>query len=113
MECRAHNVTRRTKVVLRTHIKFVRIDEEGNPIPISDRAKNRIIKILKEEFLLTTKHMIRFSKYFWAHLISIMGMVMVMVGSPFPILYAFVGGWFIGTGLKWARQSGEEKKFDK
>ena len=54
--------------------------------------------------------MIRFSKYFWAHLISIMGMVMVMVGSPFPILYAFVGGWFIGTGLKWARQSGEEKK---
>ena len=54
--------------------------------------------------------MIRYSKYFWAHLISIMGMVMVMVGSPFPILYAFVGGWFIGTGLKWARQSGEEKK---
>jgi len=48
MECRAHNVyTGEQKVVLRTHIKFVRIDEEGNPIPISDRAKNRIIKIIE------------------------------------------------------------------
>jgi acyl-CoA thioesterase YciA len=48
MECRAHNVyTGEQKVVLRTHIKFVRIDEEGNPIPISDRAKNRITKIIE------------------------------------------------------------------
>lgn len=47
MECRAHNVyTGEQRVVLRTHIKFVRVDEDGNPIPISDRAKNRINQII-------------------------------------------------------------------
>jgi len=47
MECRAHNVyTGEQKIVLRTNIKFVRIDEEGNPIPISDRARQRIQKIM-------------------------------------------------------------------
>jgi len=40
---------------LRTHIKFVRIDEEGNPIPISDRAKNRITKIINGETDITDK----------------------------------------------------------
>jgi hypothetical protein len=56
MECRAHNVyTGEQKVVLRTHIKFVRIDEEGNPIPISDRAKNRITKIINGETDITDK----------------------------------------------------------
>ncbi len=50
MECRAHNVyTGEQRVVLRTHIKFVRIDEDGNPIPISDRAKNRINKLIQGE----------------------------------------------------------------
>ena len=50
MECRAHNVyTGEQKVVLRTNIKFVRIDEDGNPIPISDRAKIRISKISQGE----------------------------------------------------------------
>lgn len=50
MECRAHNVyTGEQKVVLRTHIKFVRIDEDGNPIPISDRAKIRINKLIQGE----------------------------------------------------------------
>jgi acyl-CoA thioesterase YciA len=50
MECRAHNVyTGEQRVVLRTHIKFVRIDEDGNPIPISDRAKNRINKLILGE----------------------------------------------------------------
>ena len=50
MECRAHNVyTGEQKVVLRTNIKFVRIDEEGNPIPISDRAKTRINKLIQGE----------------------------------------------------------------
>ena len=29
------------EVVTHTNIKFVRIDEEGNPIPISDRVKTR------------------------------------------------------------------------
>ena len=47
MEARAHNVyTGEQGVVLRTHIKFVRVDEDGNPIPISDRAKNRINQII-------------------------------------------------------------------
>jgi len=47
MECRAHNVyTGEQKIVLRTNIKFVRIDEEGNAIPISDRAKQRIQKMM-------------------------------------------------------------------
>jgi len=50
MECRAHNVyTGEQRVVLRTHIKFVRIDEDGNPIPISDRAKTRINKLIQGE----------------------------------------------------------------
>jgi len=48
MEARAHNVyTGDQKVILRTNIKFVRIDEEGNPIPISERAKNRISEKIK------------------------------------------------------------------
>jgi hypothetical protein len=33
-------------VVLRTNIKFVRIDEEGNSIPIGDKSRARINKIL-------------------------------------------------------------------
>jgi len=48
MEARAHNVyTGEQKVVLRTHIRFVRIDEDGNPIPISERAKIRVGEIIK------------------------------------------------------------------
>jgi len=48
MEARAHNVyTGEQKVILRTNIKFVRIDEEGNPIPISERAKNHITEKIK------------------------------------------------------------------
>lgn len=48
MEARAHNVyTGEQKVILRTNIKFVRIDEEGNPIPISERAKTRITEKIK------------------------------------------------------------------
>jgi hypothetical protein len=34
---------------LRTHIKFVRIDEEGNPIPISERLKDRVSKMIQGE----------------------------------------------------------------
>ncbi len=48
------------------------------------------------------------TKYFWAYIISIMGVVVCMVDSPYPILYGFIGGWFIGIGLKLARQYGEE-----
>jgi acyl-CoA thioesterase YciA len=42
MEVRKHNVyTGKQEVVVSTNIKFVRIDEEGYPIPISERIKNR------------------------------------------------------------------------
>ena len=43
IEARAHNVyTGEQKIILRTNIKFVRIDEEGNPIPLSERVKHKI-----------------------------------------------------------------------
>ena len=42
IEVRKHNVyTGLQDVVAHTNIKFVRIDEEGNPIPISERVKKR------------------------------------------------------------------------
>ncbi len=41
-EVRKHNVyTGDQEVVLHTNIKFVRIDEEGRPIPLSERVKKR------------------------------------------------------------------------
>ncbi|NBV27653.1 acyl-CoA thioesterase [bacterium] len=50
VEARAHNVyTGEQKLILRTHIRFVRIDEDGNSIPISERAKIRIQSLMKEE----------------------------------------------------------------
>ena len=48
MEARSHSVyTGKQTVILHTQITFVRIDDEGNPIPISDRAKNRIHQIIE------------------------------------------------------------------
>jgi len=42
IEVRKHNVyTGNQEIVTHTHIKFVRIDEEGNPLSISDRVKSR------------------------------------------------------------------------
>jgi acyl-CoA thioesterase YciA len=42
VEARSHNVyDGRQAIILSTHIKFVRIDEQGEPIPISDRVKLR------------------------------------------------------------------------
>lgn len=42
MEVRKHNVyTGEQDIVTHTNVKFVRIDEEGNAIPISDRVKTR------------------------------------------------------------------------
>ena len=42
MEVRKHNVyTGEQNVVTHTEIKFVRIDDDGNPLPISDRVKKR------------------------------------------------------------------------
>jgi acyl-CoA thioesterase YciA len=49
MEARAHNVyTGKQTIVLRTNIKFVSIDEGGNPIPIGERGRNRIKTMLEE-----------------------------------------------------------------
>ena len=43
MEARAHNVYSGVKtVILSTNITFVRIDENGDPIPISERVKDKI-----------------------------------------------------------------------
>jgi acyl-CoA thioesterase YciA len=42
LEARAHNVySGQQSVILSTNIRFVRIDESGEPIPISDRVKQK------------------------------------------------------------------------
>jgi len=42
MEARSHNVySGKQKVILSTHIKFVRIDEQGDPTPISDKIREK------------------------------------------------------------------------
>jgi acyl-CoA thioesterase YciA len=49
MEARAHNVrTGKQTVVLKTHTRFVYIDEDGQPIPIKDKARVRIEKMIGE-----------------------------------------------------------------
>jgi acyl-CoA thioesterase YciA len=48
MEMRKHNVyTGKQDVVTHTNIKFVRIDDEGNPLLISERVKTRYYERLK------------------------------------------------------------------
>ena len=50
MEARAHNVyTGKQVLVLKTHITFVHIDEEGNPIPIGEKGRNRITKLIEDK----------------------------------------------------------------
>ena len=45
IEARAHNVySGEQKVIVSTKIKFVRIDENGDPIPISDRVKTKYLE---------------------------------------------------------------------
>ena len=42
MEARSHNVySGKQNVILSTNIKFVRIDENNDPIPISERVRNK------------------------------------------------------------------------
>jgi hypothetical protein len=54
---------------------------------------------------------IKFTKYFYAYILAMMGIIiMCVVSGPYPILYGFIGGWFIGSGLRLAREYGEEKK---
>jgi acyl-CoA thioesterase YciA len=44
LEARSHNVySGQQKVILSTNIKFVRIDESGDPVPISDRVKAKYL----------------------------------------------------------------------
>lgn len=50
MEARAHNVyTGNQVVVLKTHIKFVHIDEGGYPIPIGEKARATVGRILSNQ----------------------------------------------------------------
>jgi hypothetical protein len=37
--------------VLKTNIRFVRIDEEGNPIPINEKGRIRIAKLIQENMI--------------------------------------------------------------
>ena len=47
IEARAHNVyTGKQAIVLKTQIKFVHIDEEGNPIPIGEKGRKRIQSLI-------------------------------------------------------------------
>ena len=49
IEARKHNVyTGKQEVVTHTNIKFVRIDDEGNPLPISERVKTRYTERVKK-----------------------------------------------------------------
>jgi|TARA_B110000908_G_scaffold115745_1_gene135745 acyl-CoA thioesterase YciA len=42
VEARSHNVyDGRQAIILSTNIKFVRVDEQGEPIPVSDRVKEK------------------------------------------------------------------------
>jgi acyl-CoA thioesterase YciA len=48
IEVRKHNVyTGKQEVVTHTNIKFVRIDDEGNPLAISERVKSRYHERIK------------------------------------------------------------------
>jgi acyl-CoA thioesterase YciA len=47
IEARAHNVrTGKQNTVLKTHMKFVYIDEDGTSLPLKDKSRDRIEKIL-------------------------------------------------------------------
>jgi acyl-CoA thioesterase YciA len=47
LEARAHSVySGKQTTILNTYITFVRIDEIGDPIPISDRVKDKIESLL-------------------------------------------------------------------
>ena len=56
IEARSHNVySGEQKVIVSTNIKFVRIDENGDSIPISDRVKSRYLEKTREYKSKTTK----------------------------------------------------------
>ena len=44
LEARSHNVYNgKQNIILETYITFVRIDEQGDAIPISDRVRNKLL----------------------------------------------------------------------
>jgi acyl-CoA hydrolase len=50
VEARSHNVySGEQKIIVSTHIKFVRIDEEGNPIAIANEVRLRNPSLLRKE----------------------------------------------------------------
>lgn len=50
IEARRHNVYNgRQTTILSTNVKFVRVDEEGTPIPISERVKLKFKKLNQNE----------------------------------------------------------------
>jgi len=50
IEARSHNVySGEQKVIVSTHIKFIRIDEDGNPIAISNEVRLRNPNFLRKE----------------------------------------------------------------
>ena len=52
MEARAFNVyTHEEEIILSTHITFVRIDEDGNPIPMSDKVRENFYKSSNKEIV--------------------------------------------------------------
>ncbi len=57
MEARAHNVyTGKQIIVLKTQIKFVHIDEEGNPIPIGEKGRIRIQRLIETNYEVSHAH---------------------------------------------------------
>ena len=49
MEARSHNVrTGKQNLVLKTHIKFVYIDEDGSPIPLKDKSVKRLTTMIEK-----------------------------------------------------------------
>ncbi len=49
MEARAHSVyTGNQVIILKTNIRFVSIDDEGNPIPIGEKGRVRITNLINE-----------------------------------------------------------------
>lgn len=56
MEARAHNVyTGKQVIILKTNIIFVHIDEGGYPIPLGEKARNRILGLISKEGLESVK----------------------------------------------------------
>ena len=50
IEARSHNVrTGKQEIVLKTHTKFVYVDEDGSPIPLKEKSVRRIKNLLEKQ----------------------------------------------------------------